>query len=202
MGNSGTGSDGPKIRFLYAKAYIEFLNTYRENVKKSTNVKIRLKKRFFIAMCVMMGAAAAIFLITAGISFYLFIRMVDKNYQSVSVITGAVTAMLSTFATMAASIFVLPKMVAEKLFDQKEDDIMTDIIKNIQAYEKDIEELEHTGHRTSAAIGHVAGRAFGDMGGQAMEDAPNSQGNAPSDEEDVQPEPAATESQEGADTGT
>lgn len=186
MENFRTGSGESEIRILYANAYIKFLETYKENVKNSTNNKIKLKNRFFIAMCVMIGVAAAIFLVTAGISFYLFICMVNKNYQSVSVITGAVTAMLSTFATMVASIFVLPKMVAEKLFDQKEDDIMADIIKNIQKYETGIEEMEHTENRTLAAINYVSGRVSGSESGQAMEDAPNQHGDAPSDEDDMQ----------------
>lgn len=197
MKNSSTSSGESEIRTLYAKAYIKFLKTYKENVKNSTNNKIKLKNRFFIAMCVMMGGAAAIFLITAGISFYLFMRMVDKNYQSVSVITGAVTAMLSTFATMVASIFVLPKMVAEKLFDQKEDDVMADIIKNIQKYETGIEEMEHTENRTLAALNYVSGRVSGNKSGQAMEDAPNKHGDAPSDEDDTQSGSVPAESQGG-----
>ncbi len=201
MGNSGTGSDGLEIRRLYARAYINLLDTYKENIKNSTNNKIELKDKFFIAMCIMMGVAAAIFLITSGISLFLFVHMVDKNYQSVSIITGAVTAMLSTFATMAASIFVLPKMVAEKLFDQKEDDIMADIIENIQKYETNIEELEHTRNRMSAALNHVAGRVSGNMDGQAMEDAPNSHGDVPSDEDDTQAEFITVENQESIDTG-
>lgn len=81
MENFRTGSGESEIRILYANAYIKFLETYKENVKNSTNNKIKLKNRFFIAMCVMIGVAAAIFLVTAGISFYLFICMVNKNYR-------------------------------------------------------------------------------------------------------------------------
>lgn len=183
MDSNGTGHDMPGIRGSYADAYIRFLDTYNESVKNSMASKVRLKGKFFCALCFTMAGLALLFLIVMFLSFSLFTHMVDKDYASVSVITGAVAAILSSFATMAASILMLPQMVARYLFNQKEDDTMVGIIQGIQSYESHIEELEQMGQKAFSVLNHTKGRtvAVNDMA--AMEDSPNNLGNPPIDEQ-------------------
>lgn len=50
--------------------------------------------------------------------------------------------MLSTFATMLISIFKLPQIIADYLFNKEEDQMMNEIIKNIQKYELDAVRIE------------------------------------------------------------
>lgn len=52
--------------------------------------------------------------------------------------------MLSSFATMLVSIFKLPQIIADYLFNKDEDNQMIEIIKNIQQYEIDAVKLEKT----------------------------------------------------------
>lgn len=61
--------------------------------------------------------------------------MVDKGNDSFPVVTGAITAVISSLSTMILSISKLPKLIAKYLFNENEDCSMTEIIKNIQSYE-------------------------------------------------------------------
>lgn len=72
---------------------------------------------------------------TLLLSIILFTIMIIKDYNSVAVITGAITTIISSFATMIVSLFKLPKIIADYLFNKKEDRLMNQIIKNIQQYE-------------------------------------------------------------------
>ncbi len=61
--------------------------------------------------------------------------MVDTGNDSFPVVTGAITAVISSLSTMILSISKLPKLIAKYLFNENEDRSMTEIIKNIQSYE-------------------------------------------------------------------
>ena len=50
--------------------------------------------------------------------------------------------MLSSFTTMLVSIFKLPQIIGDYLFNKDEDNQMIEIIKNIQQYEIDVDKQE------------------------------------------------------------
>lgn len=127
----------------YTQAYINILNAYTDQIKSSVNSKNTLKTNFFNLIKKIMLALVFLFGISVIISFVVFSLMIKNNYQSVAVITGAVTAMLSTFSTMMLSIFKLPKIIADYLFNKEEDKQMNEIIKNIQRYEIDAVKMEN-----------------------------------------------------------
>ena len=126
----------------YTKAYVDILNTYKNQIEKSVTKKNELKTKFFCLIRVIMLALSFLFVISIVGSFWTFNKMIESNYQSVSVIVGAVTGMITTLSTMIISIFKLPKIVAKYLFNKKEDDQMIEIIKNIQTYELEAVKLE------------------------------------------------------------
>lgn len=128
---------------LYAKTYIGILNTYKNQIEDSIKTKNELKKNFFSVIRIIMYILIAIFVISIIASFYIFRKMILSQYQSVSVIVGAITTVLSTFATMLVSIFKLPEIIAKYLFNKKEDQWMNVVIKNIQDYEIDMLRTEH-----------------------------------------------------------
>lgn len=68
--------------------------------------------------------------------------MIYKNYSSAAIITGAITTIFSSFTTMVLSIFKLPKIIADYLFNKEEDKLMSEIIQNIQKYEIDAVKYE------------------------------------------------------------
>lgn len=126
----------------YTRAYIGILNTYQEQISKSITSKNELKCNFFCMIRFIMIALVLLFFIAIIVSMYIFSQMIAKNYQSVSVISGAVTAMISTLSTMVLSIFKLPQIIADYLFNKEEDNQMNEVIKNIQKYEIDAFKLE------------------------------------------------------------
>ncbi len=128
----------------YTKAYIDILNTYNSQLEESTTKKHDLKENFFKLIRLIMIILIILFIISVIVSFAVFVLMIIYHYSSVSVITGAITAMLSTFATIVLSIFKLPKIIADYLFNKEEDAHISDIIKNIQKYELDAVKLEKT----------------------------------------------------------
>ena len=130
----------------YTDAYISILNTYKEQISSSVTKKNELKERFFETIKMIMYWLTFIFAGTLGLSLILFGIMIYNNYSSVAVITGAITTIFSSFTTMILSIFKLPKIIDDYLFNKKEDKLMSEIIQNIQKYEIDAVkyELENT----------------------------------------------------------
>ena len=61
--------------------------------------------------------------------------MVNTKNDSFPIVTGAITAIISSLSTMMLSIIKLPELIAKYLFNEDEDHSMTEIIKNIQSYE-------------------------------------------------------------------
>lgn len=126
----------------YTEAYVNILNTYKDQIAASVTKKNDLKDKFFSVIKFIMIILMFLFVISVIASFVLFGMMIGYQYQSVAVITGAITAMISSFSTMIISIFKLPKIIADYLFNKEEDQLMNEIIKNIQKYEIDAVKLE------------------------------------------------------------
>lgn len=128
----------------YTQAYVDILSTYKEQINEAVIKKNELKEGFFTLISVIMLLLTILFIGSVILSFSLFIIMIKNDYESVSVIVGAVTGMITTLSTMILSIFKLPEIVAKYLFNKKEDDHMIEVIKNIQKYELESVKLEKT----------------------------------------------------------
>lgn len=139
---TGRSAEESSSHDRYTQAYIGILDVYRDYIEKSVKNKSRLKVCFFLLVCIIMIVMIYLFYYSMQHSFILFSYMAEKQSQSASVVTGAVTALVSSFVTMTTSILVLPKIVARYLFNKKEDKSMMKIIGNIQKYEIKAVELE------------------------------------------------------------
>lgn len=166
----------------YTQAYVGILNTYKDQIKDSINKKNDLKDKFFRVIRVVMIVLMILFVVSIIISFIVFYVMIKEQYQSVAVITGAITAMLSSFATMIISLYKLPQIIADYLFNKEEDNLMNEIIKNIQQYEIDAVKLEKM-----ASINAGKEKLSGQKSDFPMKNSPNTTGKQPesSDEHDV-----------------
>lgn len=121
----------------YTDAYVNILNAYKEQISKSVIKKNELKENFLNTIRQIMNWLTWIFAGALVISLVLFVIMAWKNSSSASVIAGAITTIFSSFITMIISIFQLPRIIANYLFNKEEDKLMSDIIQNIQKYEID-----------------------------------------------------------------
>ncbi len=173
----------------YTDAYIGILNVYKNYIRESIKNKFRLKSLFFALVCVIMAVMIALFFFSIYWSFGLFSDMVEAHSQPSSVITGAVTAVVSSLVTMTTSIIVLPKIVADYLFNKKEDRSMTKIIGNIQGYEIRAVETERL---KSEAVGALQ------TGGTERVVEPAASG-IPSDSQTPDTSPAPVSVDEGTD---
>lgn len=122
--------NGRSTHDKYTDSYVGILNEYRELLSESVKKKNDLKEKFFVAIRIIMFWMLAIF--SAAILGSIVAICITSSPK---VLAGAIVSILSSFATMMASIFKLPKIIAKYLFNKKEDDLMKDIMKNIQTYE-------------------------------------------------------------------
>ena len=158
----------------YTQAYVDILNTYREQISSSIKNKNTLKNNFFKLIQGIMITLVVLFCASVVISFAVFIIMIIFNYQSVAVITGAIAGMLSTFSTMILSIFKLPQIIADYLFNKEEDKQMNEIIKNIQVYELEAVKLEKVAKLDSEK--EIINGLKSDL---PLEESPNTSGTLP-----------------------
>lgn len=129
-------SEGQSISHdKYTESYIGILDQYKEQITSYTTAKNKLKERSFILIATIMSVLIFIFCIVVVISFVLFFNMLKSRSDSIAVIVGAVTAIVSSFATMVVSMFKMPEIITKYLFNKDEDKQMTTIIQNIQSYE-------------------------------------------------------------------
>lgn len=158
----------------YTDAYINILETYRGQIKGSIDAKNKLKDKFFRMIRLIMYILIGLFVVALVSSFVIFVLMVVWDYKSVAVITGAVTAMVSSFVTMIISIIKLPEIIAMYLFNKEEDNLMSEVIKNIQDYEIEAVKSEYV-----AALDATKDKSFGYERNQILEDSPNTSGKRP-----------------------
>ena len=158
----------------YTDAYVGILNTYKIQIEKSITKKNELKDKFFNVIRFVMIVLICLFVLSVIGSFGVFWYMISQKYQSVAVITGAITAMISSFATMILSIFKLPQIIADYLFNKEEDQLMKEIIKTIQAYEIDAGKLERI-----AKIDAEKEKSNGQKSDTSMEVSANASGRQP-----------------------
>lgn len=107
-----------------------FLHNFVDIEEKKEKQKLNLKDQFF--WFIMLGFLAL--MLTP-----LIIVIVGRNMSSTSMIVSLITALIE----LVSAIIVLPKIIAEYLFNKEEDANMIQIIKNMQEYnEKKHEYIE------------------------------------------------------------
>ena len=133
----------------YTQAYVNILNTYNTQIEESIKKRNTLKDSFFNMINLIMKILIFLFTGSVVASFIVFVFMIIFKYNSSAVIAGAITGMISSFVTMLLSIFKLPQIIAEYLFNKEEDRMMSEVIKNIQTYEIDVVKAERLANSAS-----------------------------------------------------
>jgi len=110
--------------------YDELLKNYVDNSKKALECKLKLKKIFFW-LCMVILIISSICVIAFPL---IAIFCTSFNNDIANFITICVTSVIS-FLT---SFLVLPKIIAEYLFNNEEEKNMVQIISSIQDYDKHI----------------------------------------------------------------
>lgn len=117
----------PSSREQHEKAYTEILNAYSANIVKTLSKKRIYKTLIFWLSFVLLSG------ISVGMFVLLIVLIITDRIRGVldwcSIIAPAVVSFLTVF-------IVIPRVITEYLFNAEEEKYMSEIIKNIQNYDK------------------------------------------------------------------
>lgn len=105
------------------REFKKFLSNFVINQNKKDTQKRWLKGFFFAIIMV----CFFVLMISPILVFYLIVKMSISD-------TSAIVAIISVLIELISAIIILPKVIAEYLFDKEEDKNMMDLIKNMQDY--------------------------------------------------------------------
>ena len=109
------------------KSFSNLLNTYVKNANRNLIAKLIFKSIFFLA-CV--GILIGIAILLIKITWFCLNNEVSTD--------TLIVTMVNTLISFLSSFIVLPKIIAEYLYNSDEEKDMTELIKNIQERDKTI----------------------------------------------------------------
>lgn len=121
----------------HAQKYTDFLENYRRYTKESNELKNKYKKKFFWIIMIILASLVVTFITVVIVSVFII-----PNKKSIEVIVVIITTVISSFSTVLVALFQLPKIIADYLFNKKENSSIAKIIEQIQQNDKDMYTLE------------------------------------------------------------
>ncbi len=112
--------------------YSALLDIYVANAKESLNDKRKYKKIFYYSSLIVLAGIIITLLISIIIAF-----TSKRSLQTIVTLITAATSFMTAF-------IVIPKIIAEYLFNTSDETNFTDIIKNMQEYDKSVRDHIHT----------------------------------------------------------
>lgn len=108
--------------------YSKLLETYVANAKKALEEKCLYKRVFFWGCMIALAMMLLVFFIALGVT------VLKENTIQI------VVELVSITVSLASAIIVVPKIIAEYLFNTSDEANMVEIIKNMQEYDKSVRE--------------------------------------------------------------
>lgn len=126
--NTDNRFNEPTAKERHEAAYTDILDAYIDNVKKTVEVKQGYKSKVFWLAIVLL---IAVFLLLCGLLIWVGTTEQEIDIaERCSLIIPAMVSFLTVF-------IVIPRVITEYLFNSEEEKYMSEIIKNIQTYDKD-----------------------------------------------------------------
>lgn len=117
----------PSPKAEHETAYTKILDAYAHNIEETLKKKRRFKSMiFWLSFCLLVG----VFLLLIAL---LIILLFKKPFSGIAEWCSIVIPALVSFLTVFV---VIPKVITEYLFNSEEEKYMSEIIKNIQNYDK------------------------------------------------------------------
>lgn len=113
------------------ESFVNLLSNYVESSNVSQKHKRRMKIFFFGIIMFIITVLSLSFV--AIILFGLYMQS-KGNVKMLDLLVP----IIASFSSVIISIYVLPKIIAEYLFDKREDDRLSNIVSNMQEYDKEI----------------------------------------------------------------
>lgn len=127
----------------HSRSYSKLLEIYVTSAKVNIVIKYILKTLFFIITMGTLVAVVCFFYFTLNYVFENFGKFENLNDISMEAILGMLTVIVPSISSLIVAFIKIPKIIAEYLFNVKEDNDMNSIIKNIQDYDKAMFAMEH-----------------------------------------------------------
>lgn len=123
----------------HSGSYTDLIKTYVLSVEKNSTLKRRLKMCFFwITMVILCGIVGVFCFISVKT-----INIIKLSNTTITTITGIISVMIPAISSLVVALLKIPQIIAQYLFDTKEDRFMNQIIKNIQEHDKAMYAMSH-----------------------------------------------------------
>lgn len=109
--------------------YEDLLRVYLDSVEDNLVQKREMKDDFFKLSCRIMSTVTILMILS---TFLPFISILFGECLSVA----ACVPLISSLASFFAVFIIIPKIIAKHLFNDNDENIMTNIVKDIQKYDK------------------------------------------------------------------
>lgn len=127
----------------HSKNYSKLLDFYVDSAKENIKMKKWFKIIFFIVTMLSLIAIVYLFFKTFRYAFNSFNKFDNLNKVTLEAILSVVTIIVPAISSLIVAFVKIPEIIAEYLFNTKEDENMSVIIKNIQDYDKAMFEMEY-----------------------------------------------------------
>ena len=127
----------------HSLSYSNLLDVYVSSIKWNTRIKMGLKIIFFgITMGILIAVVVLFYIaINYATSYYESIK--DMNKMSLEAIISVCSVLIPAISSLIVAFIKIPEIIAKYLFNQKEDNLVNSIIKNIQDYDREMYKIEH-----------------------------------------------------------
>lgn len=122
-------SDKRSLR-KHNKLYTKILKRYVKNFKQTSKIKEEYKKGLINILLLMM--------IGIPIVVFVFLYYLLENFYGQDSLPTLISGSLTAIVSLLTAFIAIPRIIISYLFNEKEEENMTAIIKNIQDYDKQI----------------------------------------------------------------
>lgn len=127
----------------HSKNYSKLLDFYVASANENIKMKKWFKIIFFIVTMLSLIAIVYLFFKTFRYTFNSFDKFDSLNEVTLEAILSVATIVVPAISSLIVAFVKIPEIIAEYLFNTKEDENMSVIIKNIQDYDKAMFEMEY-----------------------------------------------------------
>lgn len=127
----------------HSKNYSKLLDIYVDSANQNITMKKWFKIIFFIVTMCSLISVVVLFFYTLIYAFNSFSKFDDLNSITIEAILSVITIVIPAISSLIVAFIKIPEIIAQYLFNTKEDENMNLIIKNIQDYDTAMFEMEY-----------------------------------------------------------
>ena len=127
----------------HSKNYSKLLDIYVDSANQNIIMKKWFKIIFFVVTMCSLISIVVLFFWTLLYAFNSFSKLDNINEITIEAILSVITIVVPAISSLIVAFIKIPEIIAQYLFNTKEDENMNLIIKNIQDYDTAMFEMEY-----------------------------------------------------------